>query len=168
MRVGNWPLLLLALEHVIKHAEQYRQGTWRSDCGTFRCLAGWIAYFAGYRDVLDKPGDPKSHFYGVTAGHIPVDANGNLTICPDPILPVEDAALLALDLDQEVFGMDVDEDHRIPEMEDFANDLFAGGLDMVDILTVVRDLAKADGVTPTPLIVEEMLTAGILSKWDTF
>jgi hypothetical protein len=153
MRIGNWPLLLLAVEHIIKHKDQHDQARWRSDCGSFRCLAGWIAWFAGYRDIMAAG---TTRFIGVALdGDAP------------SAMPVEHAALAALELDPEIYGADVTED-RWSEMESLADDLFAGNHTLVDILTVIRDLAKTDGVTPTPVIVEEMLSVGILSKWGEF
>lgn len=158
MRIGNWPLLMLALEHIIKHAEQYRQVKWRSDCGAFRCLAGWIAFFGGWRDVTaDNQAD--GHFYGVnrTGRHSDGD-----------IIEIEDAALTALELDPEYYGTDIPEQVRSTEMERLANLLFAGHREFPDILGVVKDLMKADGVTPTPLIEMEMKSAGVLSDWETW
>lgn len=159
MRIGNWPLLLLALEHAIKHKAMYDQLKWSRECGAVRCLAGWIAFFAGWRDL-------------------PEDSNKDWVESPgymdERFCHIEDAALLSLELDPEYYGTEVREDYdegnggRSPEMQQLANDLFGGGLSFEEILETVRDLAKADGVTPTPLIVEEMLAAGIVSEWDVF
>lgn len=153
MRIGNWPLLMLAIEHAIKHKDNYDQLKWTQDCGCVRCLAGWIAFFAGWQSVSDD--DPNV----VTS---PLWMGGSVTV------HIEDAALTALELDPEFYGTEIREEDRSPEMTALAADLFGGYLTFELILETVRDLAKADGVTPTPLIVEEMLRAGILSKWDTF
>lgn len=149
MRIGNWPLILMALEHIIKHPDLHRQCHWRSDCGTYRCLAGWIALFAGYQDVPGTVDDSVVRLAGLTSNA--------------DIIGVEDAALTALELDHDIYGQVCT---RTAMMDDFAQSLFNGDLDIVDILTVVRDLARADGVTPTPIIVEKMLSTGIVSKWD--
>lgn len=153
MRIGNWPLLLLALEHIIKHRDMYEQMRWISHCGTTRCLAGWIVFFAGWR----SENNDTRHW--VTS---PTWMGGTVTV------HVEDAALISLELDPQVYGTEISDDDRSVEMTALAADLFGGGLTFELILETVRDLAKADGVTPTPLIVEQMLTAGILSKGDTF
>lgn len=157
MRIGNWPLSMLALEHIIKHAEQYEQGKWRSECGSRRCYAGWIAYFAGYRDVMMYD-DPKSLMLGV-------NRTGRYA---DGYIQIEDAALSALELDLEYYGEAVGENGRSSEMERLANLLFAGHREFGDLLAVILDLMKADGVTPTPLIEAEMKSAGVLSDWGTW
>lgn len=63
MTIRDWPLLNLALEWVILHPEQYDQTQYRIEgvgpCGTQRCIAGWIAFFAGWNDV------PKTGLYVV-------------------------------------------------------------------------------------------------------
>jgi hypothetical protein len=158
MKIQNWPLLLLAIEHIIRHADQYDQGSWRSDCGTYRCLAGWVAFFAGWRDVTSS-NVPNGYFLGLNRTGRDDDSL---------LVQVEDAALMALELDTDIFGTSTDEEFRYTAMSDFADSLFAGGLDMLDILSAVRDLAKADGVTPTPLIIEEMLSYGIVNNRDVF
>jgi hypothetical protein len=150
MKIGNWPLLLLAIEHIIKHPSEYDQTSWYEECGSLRCVAGWIAFFAGYRDVVRRGG---TRFEGVRLDSAP-DSE-----CP---LQVEDAALAALELDPELY------DEGSDERNEFADSLFGGALSLSDILTTVRDLAKADGVTPTPLIIEEMTRYGIISEWDVF
>jgi hypothetical protein len=152
MRIGNWPLMLLALEHIIKHPDQYDQSNWRSACGTFRCLAGWIAFFAGYRDLETE----NSHIVLFTGPDV-----------DDEPLSTENAALTALELDPDIYTMNKFGPSN-DASEELASDLFAGHLDLTEILTVVRDLAKADGVTPTPLIIEEMLRLGIVTAWDVF
>ena len=154
MRIGNWPLLLLAIEHAIKHKENYDQLKWVRDCGAVRCLAGWIAYFAGWRGEGGKEDESWVISPSWMGGSVSVH--------------IEDAALISLELDEETYGTEIGEDDRSTEMNELAASLFNGGLSFELVLEAVRDLAKADGVTPTPLIVEEMLTAGILSKWDTF
>ncbi len=157
MRIGNWPLLLLALEHAIKHKDMYDQLKWVQDCGAVRCLAGWIAFFGGWQD------DP------ILEGRVNAPA-----FLPEQNLHIEDAALLSLELDPEYYGTEVRDDYegtgngRKAEMQQLANDLFGGGNSFQEILEVVADLARIDGVTPTPLVIEEMLTAGIVSKWDVF
>lgn len=157
MRIGNWPLLLLALEHAIRHKAMYNQLSWSNECGSVRCLAGWIAFFAGWRSI------PDAH---------QKDWVESPSYMDERQCHMEDAALLSLDLDPEYYGTEVREDYegggRSAEMQMLANDLFGGGLSFEEILETVRDLARIDGVTPTPLIVEEMLTAGIVSKWDVF
>lgn len=152
MRIGNWPLMLLALEHIIKHPDQYDQSNWRSACGTFRCLAGWIAFFAGYRD-LDSD---NSHIVLFTGPDV-----------DDEPLRTENAALAALELDPDIYTLNKFGPAN-DASEELARELFAGHRDLTDILEFVRDLAKADGVTPTPLIIEEMLRLGIVTAWDVF
>lgn len=156
MKIGNWPLMLLALEHIIKHPEQYDQTNWRSTCGTFRCLAGWIAFFAGYRDIEWYRSDIRRHTVRLTGPN-----------ADDELVSTEHAALTALELDPDIYTMN-EFGPTNSEAEDLANGLFGGSRDLTDILETVRDLAKADGVTPTPLIIEEMLTRGIVSEWDVF
>ena len=149
MKIGNWPLMLLALEHIIKHPEQHDQTSWYGACGSLRCVAGWIAFFAGYRDVKQGP----ARFVGVLRDSDPPG---------DYPLDVELAALTALELDPELYPAGSREEDAL------SNSLFHGALSLTDILETVRDLAKADGVTPTPLIIEEMTRYGIISEWDVF
>jgi hypothetical protein len=157
MRIGNWPLFMLAVEYIIRHPEHHMQHKWRSPCGTFRCLAGWIAFFGGYRDVFED--GPRDRFVGVRLEGLTAESD---------ILSVEEAALKALELDPEIYGEAADTSERDWSMDEFANALFSGSLDLADILAVVRDLAKADGVTPTPIIVDEMVLCGIVSKENGF
>lgn len=152
MRVGNWPLLMLALEHVIKHRDMYDQGDWVSDCGAVRCLAGWVAFFGGWRTVP-----------GYDDGWVCAPA-----FLPTREVHLEDAALISLELNPDIYGTEVDAHGRWQEMEDFADSLFLGSLAFIKILAAVLDLMKADGVTPTPLIQAEMKSAGVLSDWDTW
>lgn len=152
MKIGNWPLLLLAIEHVLTHPSQYYQGHYRNgddgECGSTRCIAGWLVWFAGWR--YDRVNG--NHVHGWTGQRA----------------SIEEAALISLALDEEVYGTDFSDEERSLAAEDFGRNLFGGTLDLTDILTVVRDLAKADGVTPTPLIIDEMLTRGIVTGWDVF
>lgn len=152
MKVGNWPLLMLALEHVIKHRDMYDQHHWVSDCGAVRCLAGWVAFFGGWRTV---PGHDDGW------------------VCAPAFLPtrevhLEDAALISLELDPAIYGTEVADEIRSDAMREFADSLFAGNMAFNEILGEVLDLMKADGVTPTPLIEAEMKSAGVLSDWDTW
>lgn len=156
MKIGNWPLMMLALEHIIKHADQYDQGEWLSDCGSRRCFGGWITYFAGWRDVISD-NKPEGVFYGVTR----TDWNNDRA----PIW-VDDAALQSLELNLEIYGEPTDAIERSPKMQDLARSLFGEHREFEEILSVVLDLMKEDGVTPTPLIAAEMRSTGILSDWD--
>lgn len=143
MKIGNWPLLLLALEHVYKHPELYDQASWRgwSSCRTTRCIAGWIAKFAGYRD--------------------PLSGNNVQVITPEgddsdytSWRYVDTAALDALELDPSRLGV----------RKEISDRLFDGALHWREILEAVRDFAEADGVTPTPLLVSEMYDAGLIDS----
>lgn len=51
--VGNWPLLIKTVQHIIDLPEAWNQGTWVSPCGTHRCVAGWAAEFGGLKPVLE-------------------------------------------------------------------------------------------------------------------
>lgn len=135
MRLGNWPLLLLVLEYVIKHPEEYDQKQWRdhSSCGTVRCIAGWAAFFAGYEEAQ-----------GLGRSDTVRDRTGAL-------LTTEEAAVAALDFAEAY----------VTEM---ADGLFEGNLTFDDVLGYVRDLAHTDGVTPTPLVVAEMRTRGVITE----
>lgn len=154
MRIGNWPLVMLALEHIIKHADQYNQGNWRSDCGSIRCFGGWLAYFAGWRDVNQYSAEDP-YFYGVNRTGRMEDGG---------MRPICEAALLSLELDPEFYGEDVNDFDMESEMQDLVDDLFASHRSFSDILFFVRDLMKADGVTPTPLIEKEMRQLGVLPE----
>lgn len=58
--IRDWPLMWRVLRHVIDYPEGYDQGWWWriTDCGTTRCIAGWAAHFAGYREPnLESPVD---------------------------------------------------------------------------------------------------------------
>lgn len=134
MRIGNWPLLLLVIEHVIRHPEEYDQSTWRGrgTCGTTRCIAGWIAFWGGWADVECASG---------------VAAVSHLT---HGITSTEQAALAALELDPDL------------DPEDVASRLFNGDRTFEDVLAAVWDFARADGVTPTPLIMAELTRQGII------
>lgn len=153
MRIGNWPLILLALEHIIKHREMYDQGHWVQDCGAIRCLAGWVAFFGGWRSSGERGDDAW------------VSAPAFL---PERQMHIEDAALISLELNPEIYGTEVHDDLRSTEMWDLARGLFDGGRDLTEILETVLDLMKLDGITPTPLIEMEMKSAGVLSDWDTW
>lgn len=149
MKIGNWPLLLLAIEHAIKHPDEYDQSIWRRRrlmCATTRCVAGWIAWFAGWRDTSDD--NPNDYALGVF-----------LVEKDHEVETVESAALRSLEIDPEL---------NATQREDLTNSLFCGSLDLTDVLAAVRDLAKADGVIPTPLIIEEMLRLGVISAWEDF
>jgi hypothetical protein len=148
MLIGNWPLFMQALEHIIKHPEAHDQKVWTSDCGSYRCLAGWIAHFAGYR--RDPVGLDINIVSGPGADHV----------------DIEGAALIALELDPEIYGTETNSDEAMwPEMDELSERLFGYTRSMTEILTVVRDLARTDGVTPTPLIIDKMVEAGIITEW---
>jgi len=160
MDIGNWPLVFTALDHVILYPDEYDQTHWycRSSCDTFRCLAGWIAWFAGYRDVFDGVGN-----------HRGVAIEGEFR------MHVELAALTAMNLNPEIFGeLDADcvfgsRHHIIPEpMIDLSSRLFEGNLSLRDILIEVRNMAKNDGVVPTPVTLEAMRDHGIVEKDEVF
>lgn len=153
MRIGNWPLVLLAVEHAIKHPDEYEQEFYSYTtkifslegifCRTTRCLAGWMAWFSGWRQT-----------------------QGDMVIRDDMEVHVERAALLSMELDPEVYGDVMAYNSRYSEeLTELGHRLFDGNAAWSDILEFVHDLAKADGVTPTPLIIEEMTRLGIISDW---
>jgi hypothetical protein len=152
MKIGNWPLLLLALEHAEKHPDEYNQSSWRGSyegCGTTRCVAGWIAKFAGYTDISHDtvqvcvPGGDESDYSDWRY--------------------VDEAALTALELDL----VDEDEPRNCRTLrEELEDNLFDGSLSWSDVLTTVADLARADGVTPTPVLLAAMRREGVIDEHD--
>lgn len=48
--IADWPTFEAALLHITDHPEQYSQAVWfaRDECGTTRCVAGWVAHFGGW------------------------------------------------------------------------------------------------------------------------
>lgn len=157
MRIGNWPLVMLAVEWIIKHPDEHSQAFYRmyveanEGCGnsecceptesrTVRCLAGWIAYFARYTDI--------------TRTDYVLDAN-------DEAVLIETAAMIALELDPEIYGTDFREAHYSPEALDLSQRLFDGMLTWDDVLGELWDLAAADDVVFTPLIADYMIERGV-------
>lgn len=132
MYIKNWDLLWRVLEHVIKTPGGYDQTNWRSSCGTTRCIAGWAAELAGYRDRVDR--------VCTVIGTDGVQVGADI------------AALTALDAPAHHY-----------EYIDLL--LFSGGLSMGEVLDNVRYLAKEDGVTPSPLVLDEMLRIGVIEEW---
>jgi len=157
MRIGNWHVLIAAVEMAIREPKLYRQGVWArvTPCGTVRCIAGWIAYFGGWLD--DKEISPMRDIYSVSNGvHQGV--------------AIEHAALISLNLDPEFYGEVAPIDYfEWVDMESplsdkasrLAHNLFSGQADFEDILANVRDLARADGVELPELILEEMSRLGV-------
>lgn len=151
--IGNWPLLMLAIEHILKHPEAYEQSEYRSECGSHRCVAGWIAFFGGWRDVVTG-----SNGWGSFQG---VRLEGG----PTEPLSIEQAALFALELNRNFYGEvpacsardypDVALDENLRE---FTFDLFGGNLELFAVLSKVDEMAIVDGVTVTPVI-EAAMTA---------
>lgn len=158
MRIGNWPLVMLAIEWIIKHPDEHSQSFYRmyveandgcgdSDCceptdaRTVRCLADWIAYFARYTDI--------------SRTDYVLDAN-------DEAVLIETAAMIALELDPEIYGTDFREGHYNGEARSLSARLFDGMLTWDNVVEEIRDLAAADGVTPTPLIVADMVSRGLV------
>lgn len=142
MRIGNWPLMMLAIEHVIRHPEEYDQSTWRGRgaCGTTRCIAGWIAYWAGWADIAGA--ESETAYAGV---HHLVHGYES----------VEAAALKSLEMDPEL----------PPELvEEFCSRMFNGDLPFEAVLENLLDYARADGVTLTPVIMAELTRHGIIEK----
>ena len=160
MRIGNWPLVMLVLEHVIKHPDEYYQGNWgqRRECGTTRCIAGWLAFFAGYRDYEERW--PTKLILRVTD-----------PLAPTRPLSVERAALDAMELTPETYGVipltepddDEDEHDLWEEAEELASELFSGGMAFSSILETFYELAQRDGVTFTPLIQAELMNQGVIA-----
>lgn len=157
MRIGNWTVLIAALEMAIREPNLYRQGVWAraTPCGTVRCIAGWIAHFGGWLD--DKEIPPMRDIFSVSNSvHTGV--------------AIEHAALISLDLDPEFYGevepLDYDTwvymDSQLSDRASMlAHSLFSGGADFEDILSTVRDLARADGVELPAVILDEMERLGV-------
>lgn len=169
MKIGNWFLVWMTLEHILTHPDEHNQAYWwlpesplpedelcgddlcetcygTPTCATTRCLAGWLSWFSGWRPY---PEHELSHM---------VERDG-------VIVHVEDSALMALDLDPWIFGDDFNEDDRSPEMTELAQSLFVWELTVDNILAEIRDLARADGVTPTPTIINHMTARGVITDW---
>lgn len=135
MRIKNWPPLVRTLEHIITHPDQHDQRTYRrvEDNVTARCVAGWLAYFAGYTDDTAD--------YG--------------WLCQDPAgerFHIETAAMISL-------GFQSDDDSD--DYYDISAALFEEDQELDDILNFVDGLAQDDGIDLTPLIVDAMTKAGI-------
>lgn len=158
MRIGNWPVLIAAVEMAIRDPKLYDQAVWArvTECGTVRCIAGWIAHFGGWVDDA-----PLTSIHSVDVYTVSNSAHRNCVI--------EHAALLSLDLDPEYygevrpvdFGTWMDGATFSGEVEMLAYRLFGGGRHFWEILETVRDLAEADGVTLPDVIVSEMRKRGI-------
>lgn len=133
MKIGNWPLLMMAIEHIIQYPETYNQTDWR--CGTQRCLAGWIAQLSG--GVWEGETGDSIWAYGVP--HLPEFLGGS-----------EDIAIQALRLDPSVY------------LDDFSRSLFEGDLDWESVLWSVLEYANEDGVTLTPMITTELTERGLI------
>lgn len=140
MKIGNWPLMMMVIEYVIKHPTEYDQSVWRrfidkrdpktdeiSVCGSVRCIAGWSAAFGGWQDV------PGSLEWLTLIGPGGIELRQAST---------EEAALDSL-------GVDLEYRDRV------ATDLFDGDLTFQDVLERVLEYANADGVTLTPAILAE-------------
>jgi hypothetical protein len=136
MRIGNWPLFLLVLEYVIKHPDEYDQTQWRTD-GT-RC--GTVRCIAGWA----------AYFAGYQEVH-DGDRNDMVVDRLHNLMSTESAAVEALDFAEAY-------------VSEMADHLFEGNLTFDDVLGYVRDLARTDGVTPTPLVVAEMRTRGVITE----
>lgn len=159
MRIGNWHVLIAAVEMAIREPKLYRQGVWArvTPCGTVRCIAGWIAHFGGWLD--DKEIPPMRDIFSVSNSvHKGV--------------AIEHAALISLDLDPEFYSEVEPLDYFTwvdtgthPTMSDraskLAHNLFSGGAEFEDILANVRDLARADGVELPAVILDEMERLGV-------
>lgn len=150
MNIGNWPLVMLTIEHVIKHPRNHDQRAWRKRsaliCESTRCIAGWLAYFAGWRDTDSNPDDK---FW------MPFDVERN-----GITLTIEQAALESLELDPEIYDDSSESDYATALTED----LFSADLDFDEILATIWQLSQADGVTLTPLIRSEMVRQGVISE----
>ena len=165
MRIGNWPLVMMAVEWIIRNPNLYDQSIYRTrfestgGCGnsecclprgsyTARCVAGWIAFFARYRDI------PRTDYV--------------LMPDSDDQVLIETAALMAMDLDPEIYGRggELVEGLYNQTTKDLTIHLFDWAMSWDDILGTLRDLMKADGVVPTPVILEEMLTKGVVTDED--
>lgn len=161
MKIGNWPLVMLAVEWIIKNPKLHSQGVYRmhvdtnEGCGnsecceyqegyTVRCLAGWIAFFARYRDI----------------------SRTDYVLLPDSddAVLIETAAMTALELDPEIFGTDFErQDKYTTDAIEISQMLFDGLLAWDDVLGYVFDLAAGDGVTLTPVITAELDRLGVHS-----
>lgn len=162
MRIGNWDVLIAALEMAIREPKLYNQQYWArvKDCGTVRCIAGWIAHFGGWLDDEPPPN------VGLNGGRDIFTVSNSV----HKNVVIEHAALISLDLDPELYGeikpLDyatwVDrEDPLTVDTEFLSHSLFGGGRRFSSILEYVRDLARADGVTLPPVILDEMEKRGI-------
>jgi hypothetical protein len=159
-RIGNWPLLIQTVEHIIFNPNTYDQtvwSRWSRQRGTSRCLAGWLAHLDGWREIVsnDVPGDTTWAFRVTKQG---------------VFLDIPAAALLALDVDPARYGYvldqvdqfgDWDEDRACPELVDLASLLFGGAYGFADVLDTVSWLAYKDGVTLSPVIVSTMFENGV-------
>lgn len=156
--IGNWPLLEKAIEHIIDDPSHYWQGQWRytlpespkgftrsmefdmadaGKCGTTRCVAGWVAYLAGYTDCAD----PSDRVYVMPPGSTPADDG----------VPIVRAALTAL-------GVDADSDVAARNLR---HRLFAGRLPWGEILDNLLYMADHDGYELSDKIRREMEVQGV-------
>lgn len=83
-------------DHIGLHPEQHNQAHWVSTCGTTRCVAGWVCYFAGVPIDIDCAGQA----WMVDPGWLPswVDQAKVVRSIDGFYIPVDRAAMLLLDL----------------------------------------------------------------------
>lgn len=172
-RVGNWPLLIKTIKHIIKHPETWRQSSWISDCGTFACVAGWAAQLGGMKPFLvpqymdTTPSQwpftqiftgkfaPNSHFVPADQRNKPKKSEVPKTFDRDAdrwryIDTLAEGAVYAHEAAAELLGIS----------DDQGSVLFAANNEMRDILRYVREWAEEDGVRLPKTIREAMKNEG--------
>lgn len=144
MRIGNWYLLELVLEHIIKNPADYNQTSW--SCGSQRCIAGWIADMAGYQFI--SSGTVVPNYVKLT-----IEDDGDISNDVwDLSAEVETVALKMLEIDPET------------DTDDVANMLFLGTLSWPEVLTGVYVLAQADERFLSETIMDEMRRVGVVAE----
>jgi hypothetical protein len=124
--IQDWGPLETALIWIIENPQSYDQSVWLTDCGTVRCVAGWVADAAGFvyethSSLLQKYG--RSWVVSNAARHALLGDAETQRQCD---LPAFD--------------------------EDIDDVLFSGGLSWAEVICNVMRIAEADGHTLDPRI----------------
>lgn len=142
--IGNYTLLFSTLKHIEDNFESWYQGAWckiypdnaGTACKTVRCVAGWIAHFAGWIEI--RPEGDRT-FRDATK-------DGETT-------RIEIAALQALGLNPERYPINIVpppcgccEGNLDDETQGFALRLFGASNDWYTVLREVEWFAEQDEV----------------------
>lgn len=127
--IKDWDTLETALIHIQENPDAHQQSIWSNECGTVRCVAGWVTHFG---KAVTHPGTTRIFRTGRGSELATFSEMSSIILTGEP-----DGLL-------EFLG------------EDLNDILYGGGLDWAEILCNVAHLADEHGHELHPSLMDDV------------